>query len=249
MKNERIDENLNEIMKKYIEDYLEKKKDKDIETFIVKKSIPIIWFGNIDKYMSSKRKIVTVALNPSKEEFSETRFNIIDFKTCITESNILALKETLCQYFILNPYKSWFSNPESALNALGATYYEKEDFEYTAIHIDFCTAIATDPTWGGLAIFPGVQNKLESFKLFNELLDYLAPDIILFSANKTYFNMAFGSYTLEGERYEKEGNTSSFYVRKFNGNDKSLFWVFNNRGKAFGCSHLFMKQSIIEMMN
>ena len=33
--------------------------------------IPILWFGNLDKYFEFNRRIITVGLNPSEMEFRE----------------------------------------------------------------------------------------------------------------------------------------------------------------------------------
>ena len=47
---------IDELLKKYIKDFNKKKK----LPFVVKESIPIVWFGDIDKYLSSPKKILTI---------------------------------------------------------------------------------------------------------------------------------------------------------------------------------------------
>ena len=39
------------------------------EDWVTKNSIPILFFGNINKYLESPTKIITVAKNPSHNEF------------------------------------------------------------------------------------------------------------------------------------------------------------------------------------
>jgi hypothetical protein len=38
---------------------------------IVPNSIPIVWFGNVERYFKSELKIITVSLNPSDIEFKK----------------------------------------------------------------------------------------------------------------------------------------------------------------------------------
>ena len=65
-----FDKKLDEILRDYILDF-NKKKELD---FVVKPSIPIVWFGDMDKYLTSTPRILTVGLNPSDQEFSDERF-------------------------------------------------------------------------------------------------------------------------------------------------------------------------------
>lgn len=40
---------------------------------IVSNSVPIIWFGNVEKYLESELKVITVSLNPSDIEFKNDK--------------------------------------------------------------------------------------------------------------------------------------------------------------------------------
>ena len=42
--------------------------------WVVPDSIPIVYFGNLQSYLDSRTRIVTVGLNPSGVEFDEDRF-------------------------------------------------------------------------------------------------------------------------------------------------------------------------------
>ena len=96
-------------------------------------------------YETSPKKVVTVALNPSLKEFEEDRFDIVDLQ----KSNVtIKLSQTLNLYFKRHPY-SWFKDFERVLSSFNTSYYETK--ENTAIHIDIYSAIATNPTWGGLS--------------------------------------------------------------------------------------------------
>jgi hypothetical protein len=61
---------------------------KDSE-LVVSNSIPILFFGDLEAYLNSPIKIVTVALNPSDKEFSETRF--VASEDVLTNSKSYAL--------------------------------------------------------------------------------------------------------------------------------------------------------------
>src|SRR5271169_6315979 len=41
------------------------------QPFLVKPSIPILFFGDSDQYFSSELKVITLGLNPSRIEFPE----------------------------------------------------------------------------------------------------------------------------------------------------------------------------------
>ncbi|MBR3142147.1 MAG: hypothetical protein IKF09_03240 [Clostridiales bacterium] len=104
-----------ELMDDYWEDYKEKR-DSD-KPFIVKPSVPVIWFGDIEAYFSSRIRVVTVAINPSKEEFPKAceRFNgykKLANKDTLSKSDKKNLYHMLNCYFKQegNPYYDWFYN-------------------------------------------------------------------------------------------------------------------------------------------
>lgn len=212
MKNE---EKLKEIIDLYYKDFLNKK---DLP-FVVKNSIPIIWFGDIDKFFSSTKRIVTISINPSLAEFSEKRFDT-------NARNYNELKSTLSHYFKFNPYFKWFNQYEKILNVFNSSYYGK--LPNTAVHIDVYSAIATDPTWGKLTNTQ--KEQIKNIGLFNKLLEILSPDIILFSANKQVFNEAFYNYKLEQKN--KVGNVG--FVDLYKADEKKLIWGRNFNGTPFG---------------
>ena len=40
---------------------------------VLRNVVPILWFGDMDAYWESEKKIVTVAVNPSKLEFPDDK--------------------------------------------------------------------------------------------------------------------------------------------------------------------------------
>ncbi len=267
MSNKLIDERLKSLIKSYIEDFIEKQNNPELKNVIVENSIPVIWFGDIDKYLKSKLRVITVALNPSVKEFYnsktntvENRFEIVDFQQGVTDDSINSLKETLCQYFktnALKPYSLWFSWPEYALNCLGATYYDlpkhrinEADCYNTAVHIDVYSAIATDPTWSKLEY--DIQNKLKNTDLFSELVKYLDPDIIMVSVSDIANIISLFpdcNFVFVGEKFEYRGKyKEKVYLRRYVSDNKNLLWMSPWKSSAFGQRHEFTQQSIKELM-
>lgn len=167
------------LIKKYWDLYESKKE----LPYIVKPSMPIMYFGNIKKYLESPIRIVTVGLNPSRRDFPEPdpfqRFQSMkqDHYYHFNQQYISALN----QYFDDDPYNAWY-NPafENMLNGLDASFYNKK--ENTALHTDICTPLATNPTWGDLTKEAKMDLQATGVPLWHELIDYLEPDIILISA-------------------------------------------------------------------
>lgn len=247
-----MDQKLADIMDAYWADFAEKRDD----TFVVKPSIPIIWFGDMEAYQKSKRKIVTVAINPSNNEFTEIK-NTPPYSFCrfhggekLWEKDVLTaddkelLYSSLNSYFKDNPYRFWFNAYEKPLNCLDATYYPNKEQESTAIHIDIKSAVATDPTWRDLK---KNQRKLENESLFKQLLEYLEPDVILFSKDKNTFKKIFNRDMKEdADDYFKTENKKpgkrdySKYIAvhcvKFCDRNTLVIAGSNNNGMPFGFS-------------
>jgi hypothetical protein len=164
---------------------------------LVDSSIPILFFGDIEAYQRSKRRVITVALNPSDKEFAEARFE--------THAGIMSDYDkyiaTLSKYFESNPYQFWFNHFEKLLQTIGASYYSeasRPNFpsivtsvatpNNRALHTDVCSPIATRTTWSKLKSRDDLAFKQELQKagaeIWLELVDYLEPDIILISGGK-----------------------------------------------------------------
>ncbi|MBQ4274293.1 MAG: hypothetical protein IJB94_04910 [Clostridia bacterium] len=214
------------LLKEYIADYINKKD----YSFVVQDSVPIVWFGNIDAYDQSPTRILTIGLNPSKEEFPKhapPRFDRIDVELLKSSTDFLA--NTLNNYFEKNPYIKWFSKYNKLLSSLDASYggvFGKK--ENTALHIDIYSAIATDPTWGKLSDIQ--KYRLENSNLFNKLFLVLDPDIILISVNRPIFKKHFCKWELTSEKHFGDSN----YIELYNKDNKKLIFGRNYNGIPFG---------------
>jgi len=163
-----------------------------VKEYVVKPSLPILYFGDLKAYNNSKLKIVTVGKNPSLNEFKLNKndeYSFVRFpKWNKNEQN---LTETLNDYFKIKPLKKWFSSFEPVLNGMNASYYTGEG-ENIAIHTDICSPIATNPTWSKLK--PKEQNELfeKGFLIWEKLIEELNPDVILVSIPTSLFESVFG---------------------------------------------------------
>ena len=137
-----------------IPDYIERRIREPMPTglCIVRGSTPVVAFGD-----AQTAKVATLGLNPSYLEFQHS--SGLELTGCfrrLATHNSLAVRSLWdapqsvisqvlsdCNsYFERNPYRQWFDQLESILNACGASYYDG-----SACHLDL-VQWATKPTWG-----------------------------------------------------------------------------------------------------
>ena len=244
---------LNKIIEEYIIDFIAKRNDPVLKKVIVENSIPIIWFGNINKYLDSEKRILTVGLNPSNIEFPEDnpqkRFDSVNLALPVDSQMIERLKYVLNSYFDKEPYSKWFSSGERVLDCFDASYYSDRGKSNQAIHIDIYSSIATNPTWGSLdEVDRSIKPRIQNVELFKELLVFLNPDVILVSTNKDIFNEVFVKTLAFGHDVDYQKGKNNYYVRKFYKEGKTLYWISNIQGTVFGPRKEFIKNSI-NMLN
>jgi hypothetical protein len=151
---------------------------------LVRPSIPILFFGDSERFASSPLRIVTVGLNPSRKEFPRVspfcRFPGGDLLTAGSADAYLAL---LNAYFRTAPYTTWF-NPsfEPLLRGMGASYYAEAGS--AALHTDLCSPLATDPTWSRLDLREQTVLEPAGRRLWHKLIEALQPDVVLISVRR-----------------------------------------------------------------
>ena len=218
---------------------------------VIDDAIPILWFGDIDGYCRSPIRIVTVGLNPSNKEFQEkdcdpimlhTRFPDaagLHGKKNLTPADIMLYRQAMNEYFKYNPYKNWFQWHESALNDLDASYGGKMlkqgcKCKKTALHIDIETAIATNPTWGGLCKDCRATIQAQCNKMFNGLIAVLDPQVIVFALDQNTAKTQFNVYK-NGCDTNLSYDTPPAYIRTYpNVNGRTLIWTRNMNGLPWG---------------
>ena len=173
---------------------------------VVKPSLPILYFGDLESYKKSELKIITVGKNPSNNEFrlkKNDNFSFVRFSEWDEDKKNLV--ESLNSYFDNKPLKFWFSCFEPILNGLSASFY-KNHHSNIALHTDICSPIATNPTWSKLS--KEIQNELseEGLEIWKELIEELQPDILLVSIPTSIFKKVFGSKEEEFIVFDEKKN-------------------------------------------
>ena len=161
-------------------------------SFLVQPSIPILFFGDSNGFLQSSLKVITVGLNPSRQEFPRTdpymRFRDAQtiYPGILSGLGYDSYLSSLNNYFRCAPYSSWFNAFEPLLNGLECSYYD--NFSNTAIHTDLCSPLVTDPTWSKLD--PECHNQLAAsgINIWHRLLEIIQPDIILISVAEKLLN-------------------------------------------------------------
>jgi hypothetical protein len=157
---------------------------------LVRPTIPFLFFGDDERYVSSPLKVVTVGLNPSRLEFPSgdpfLRFPAarqIDPRQPALDAHLAALRA----YFRVRPYNAWFRPAfEPILNGLAASYYDGMA-PSTALHTDIWSPLATDPTWTRLGNV-GAALAIAGVELWHRLIERLAPDVILISVARHHLD-------------------------------------------------------------
>jgi hypothetical protein len=148
---------------------------------LVLPSIPILFFGDSLRFGSSPLRVITVGLNPSREEFPrDAPFSRFPGSAEHGVDDLDAYLTGLDAYFRADPYTAWF-NPsfEPVLRGLGASYYDGP--QSRALHTDLCSPLATDPTWSRLDHVARAALEPAGMRLWHELAEVLQPDVVLIS--------------------------------------------------------------------
>ena len=165
--------------------------DAEFDRILPENEIPILWFGDIEAYDASPRKIVTVGLNPSDREFAKSKSDCDQGKSSmfrfedatslsgwainhLDDEQRELYKNALNSYFLPKKSKSkrkdakriatcygWFGYWRPVLEGMDAAF-ETGAKSYTVIHTDFITPVATTPAWTKFgAKLPCVHEAIE----------------------------------------------------------------------------------------
>lgn len=227
---------------------------------IVSPSIPVFWFGDITKYQNeSSKKVITLAINPSNDEFrldKKDNYNFIRFKMgqeIYMKNNLNKLDkdvlfQTLNNYFMDMPYK-WFNRMETPLNCIGSSYGEiirSKKYSNHAIHIDLCP-LSTKLKWGKISECIQEQLLIDFKDILNEFIKYLNPDIILSSLSEKSLDDYFNINAKE-DCIKNFENKSGGFIRNYYHNGICLINGRNMRGTPFGAmTYDFIKNSLDNM--
>lgn len=151
----------------------------------VSPSMPVLYFGDLEKYRQSPLRVVTTALNPSRVEFPSAspfqRFPSAAKWAQIEVPNARrkAVQTALNWYFYVSPYRRWFDTLEPVLAGFGASFYGHGT--NCALHTDLLSPVATDPTWRKLSEEDRDALALSGVKIWHGLIAEIRPHIVLLS--------------------------------------------------------------------
>ena len=175
---------------------------------VLRDVVPILWFGDMDAYWASEKKIVTVAVNPSDKEFIVNGVCSINNRFPGAPVNydshnlqhFVAYMNAMNSYFKNKPYKDWFWFNEKVLRLFDASYQgefckykndARKVFRNTVLHIDLKAPVATDPVWGKLDLNDRNTIDLIYANYFDLMWRYLDPDILIVSTSAQNVEAAF----------------------------------------------------------
>lgn len=145
---------------------------------VLRKSVPVLYFGNLQRYLSSPLRVITVALNPSPNEFPEKQWDM-RFPGA-SEAAQKGHFAVLNQYFEHEPlWEGWFKNLDWLLEGMESGF--RAGRSSFALHTDLCTPIATDPTYSHLTEKQKREMEKVGLPLWYELAALLDPDVIVMS--------------------------------------------------------------------
>ena len=142
--------------------------------------MPILFFGDLERYKHAGLRVITVGLNPSHLEFPENnpfeRFRQMEGLEQ-GPSNYGPYIRSLSRYFEGQRY-NWFDNYEDVLSGLKVSYRQNNDADI-ALHTDICSPLATRKPWRRLDRDTKMKLKKGGRPLWEDLMGYLRPQLIL----------------------------------------------------------------------
>jgi len=144
-------------------------------------SIPILFFGDLEAYRRSELRVMTVGFHPSGREFpGDSPFE--RFPGGTGNDSTQSYLNCLSSYFRVNPYRGWFHQYDAVLDGAQASYYAGKPS--TALHTNFVSPIATNPTWGRLADPQREALLANGVPLWHRLLMDLKPHVVFLTISR-----------------------------------------------------------------
>lgn len=147
-------------------------------------SAPVLWFGNLERYLQSPRRIVTIGVNPGPDTFHKA--GPWRFYPDLAMGNRPGLDAyvTAMNGFPLN---GWFPGWNGLLEPLGASYPQAVDGN-APLHIDL-TPIYTSCVFSDSRVAPAARQALleHGMVILSQLLGILCPEFAFLSVKADYY--------------------------------------------------------------
>lgn len=159
-------------------------------------AMPILFFGDIDAYLRSPLRVITVGLNPSNAEFPDNpekfpgqdrfwRFREAEgLEGIASPADFKRYIRALSSYFDHKPLRRWFDTYKGLLEGMDTSFYEGA--ASTALHTDLCSPLATDPTWSKLQKESKTMLLGPGSDLWHDLVRVLRPQVMLISVAREH---------------------------------------------------------------
>ena len=212
--------------------------------FVVHPSMPIPFFGDLKGYWGSRKRVITVGLNPSAEEFSgRKRFARFPGGELVPElihqgKIMQAAKrglESVLGYFSAGgerAYERWFRNYRQVLLAMGYDYHPNA-CAGVVLHTDYVSPLATTKGFSRLEDGQREDLKRQAQGWWFGLLECLDPDVVLISTRHAYIREVVSALQLTPEPKKcyppassgKKIRASFWYQKPARGRSKRWFVV------------------------
>ncbi len=204
---------------------------------LVENSVPILWFGDLEAYSHSPKRVLTLSMNPADREFthqkkkglkrslynSELRFPraaTLRANAELSDADVQSYYESMNEYFSVNPYASWSDAFTKVLLPTQSAYARPgESCTNVALHLNVLAPVATTPDWNKLEEADQIilQDIFRGY--FKRLIDELKPDVLFVTEAETQLKFVFN---LEADRCVhnfKKPFSKKFYINAYDGVD------------------------------
>lgn len=157
------------------------------EDYAIAESMPIAYFGDLQAYQQSEKRIITVALNPSSNEFPSNnpyfRFPLdnYNYQQLIQNQDYELYEKLLCEYYQEEPYMTWFNSFEHILKGLNTSYCDRSELPHRVLHTDLCSPVPTNPKWNDLSKLDRNNLLQDGLRIWHSLVEALQPHLIIIS--------------------------------------------------------------------
>ena len=149
------------------------------QAYIPAESAPVLWFGDLERYLRSPVKVLTLGVNPGPKTFPE-QDPWVKFPDIRGDRSLGAMTSACKAY----PMDSWFSYWEPLIKPMGAALKQPADSQ--ALHLDL-TPLMTRPVFSEVPEEVRERLRHNGIKILVKLLKVLEPDCTVACLSGTHF--------------------------------------------------------------